>query len=1179
MEILKKIIISNNKRPILLQTESRNSISLSKANTSKTNLANNNIYNKSSYANIQNSKMMLKKNIPKSKMNISFFKKSNEKERNKDCKLISYIDLGSKRNKKFIKLNKDKLQASKSYYTFKKDLVINNNITNNISNHITNIILTNNNSHLGKKNLIDNKKPNRVDNKNLLLNKNNETNNNLGQKLQKKKRIIKNTKLERNSYNKIQSYKCDLTSRNTKNSYKRKEINLNSIKIISKKLNFKEKENKTKNIFERNKNSVNTYFTSYINSSSPHNNNIKSKLNIPKNNKSRYKNATNNIEIKPNIKKYKQKSLNKANESSMYNSNSNNNLIKFNPSMKYLEDSFLSFNSLNSNTYKMDNDKMVNNSYQQYIKINNNNSKYIYTKIQKQYKTKLKININDIKNINQMRTLFDNRISNANTNKSLGEKNKNNITYINSSVTLRGNMKSNNSKKIKYTLIHSNSKNKQELKTKSKESKIYKYKNKNDNELMKNIYKNYKTDRSFGNNNTYTNDENSNINIINIINNFNKKNNSYNKSFLANNPDILKNKTFKGQKRKISLNIYKNIKKYFLSKSLKNNLDNSNTYANIKNDNYNSYREQYLYNKANSYRNINYISKEKDKKNYTKRKKPKYYSNQKKIHNKKIIINRKKNRCKKGNMEYFEFKEQKNDLVNLINLKKNNILKKKLLIRNPNKSLQNYKKDVCSTNNIKNGNRNTKINYSKDTRDTYNSISMNVLKDILGMNSDRFSPREDIKSNLIKSYNINGKIIEENNIIKQNKSFKMSNPFNNITSLNKKKKIKIDDILHNKNKNKNSNKYNKWNKINKDSKIKKKNEKSKEEIEKNSGKIVNKENEIKSQSKDKISVIKYFGKSKTNQNININKNEINLNKEINEGKKKLERESTINLNIKNNPQYLPEYIYDILENFLLDESWYITKNYINPNYLFSFNEDIELTPEIRSISINWLIMINYKIFKFKENTLFLTVQIIDRFLSKKMISVERVELLILCALILSSKHEEIDYVNMVESLQLSSNKFTKEEIINMQYEILNFLNFELIIPTMNDYYAIYCTILNIDEIDINKGIFLLNIVLVDYHIIKYANFIISLAVVKLINKKSINTIIERLRYLFIKNKQDIFLDMINNEKYFDKICNKIKKIYKKYIENKYKNIEEKFSDKKYNSVANISSNLIDISDI
>ena len=225
-------------------------------------------------------------------------------------------------------------------------------------------------------------------------------------------------------------------------------------------------------------------------------------------------------------------------------------------------------------------------------------------------------------------------------------------------------------------------------------------------------------------------------------------------------------------------------------------------------------------------------------------------------------------------------------------------------------------------------------------------------------------------------------------------------------------------------------------------------------------------------------------------------------------------------------------------------------------------------------------MIIYKIFKFKENTLFLTVQIIDRFLSKKMLSVERTELLILCSLILSSKHEEIDYVNMVESLQLSSNKFTKEEIINMQYEILNELNFELIVPTMNDYYNIYCTILNLNEMEINKGTYLLNIILVDYNIIKYPNFIISLAAVKLIYNKNINNIIKRLRYYFIKNKQDKFLEIINDEKLLDKVCHKIKKIYKNYTINKHANIEEKFSDEKYNSVSTkFSSDLIDISDI
>ena len=223
-------------------------------------------------------------------------------------------------------------------------------------------------------------------------------------------------------------------------------------------------------------------------------------------------------------------------------------------------------------------------------------------------------------------------------------------------------------------------------------------------------------------------------------------------------------------------------------------------------------------------------------------------------------------------------------------------------------------------------------------------------------------------------------------------------------------------------------------------------------------------------------------------------------------------------------------------------------------------------------------MILYKVFKFKENTLFQTVQIIERFLSKKMLSVEKTELLILSSLILSSKHEEIDYVNMIEALQLSNDKFTREEVINMEYEILNELNFELIIPTMNDYYEIYCAILKMNDLDKNKGLFILNIILNDYFLIKFPNFIISLAVVKLVTKTDINFVIQKIRYYLIKNEEEKFLSMINEEKMLDKVCFKIKKIYKNYLNNKYKNVESKFSDEKYCNVANLSSDIIDISE-
>ena len=70
-------------------------------------------------------------------------------------------------------------------------------------------------------------------------------NNNLSQRLQRKKRIIKNNKLDRCNYNKLKNYyKCELSSRNTKNTEK-----LNTIKEG-------EKENKIKIITERNKNKI-----------------------------------------------------------------------------------------------------------------------------------------------------------------------------------------------------------------------------------------------------------------------------------------------------------------------------------------------------------------------------------------------------------------------------------------------------------------------------------------------------------------------------------------------------------------------------------------------------------------------------------------------------------------------------------------------------------------------------------------------------------------------------------------------------------------------------------------------------------------------------------------------------------------------------------------------------------
>ena len=87
---------------------------------------------------------------------------------------------------------------------------------------------------------------------------------------------------------------------------------------------------------------------------------------------------------------------------------------------------------------------------------------------------------------------------------------------------------------------------------------------------------------------------------------------------------------------------------------------------------------------------------------------------------------------------------------------------------------------------------------------------------------------------------------------------------------------------------------------------------------------------------------------------------------------------------------------------------------------------------MRTVAVDWLVLIHHKIFKFKENTLFLTIQIFDRYLSITNLSIEKTELLLLTSFMLASKYNEIDYVNMQETLQLSQNKF-KYDANNLKY--------------------------------------------------------------------------------------------------------------------------------------------------
>ena len=86
-------------------------------------------------------------------------------------------------------------------------------------------------------------------------------------------------------------------------------------------------------------------------------------------------------------------------------------------------------------------------------------------------------------------------------------------------------------------------------------------------------------------------------------------------------------------------------------------------------------------------------------------------------------------------------------------------------------------------------------------------------------------------------------------------------------------------------------------------------------------------------------------------------------------------------------------------------------------------------------------------FRLLPETLYVTVFIIDRFLSLKQIKKNQLHILGVTALLVATKYEEIYPPELKDLLTVSENKFTKKEVLEMELEILKTLQFDLTSPS------------------------------------------------------------------------------------------------------------------------------------
>ncbi|URD76686.1 cyclin A [Musa troglodytarum] len=114
------------------------------------------------------------------------------------------------------------------------------------------------------------------------------------------------------------------------------------------------------------------------------------------------------------------------------------------------------------------------------------------------------------------------------------------------------------------------------------------------------------------------------------------------------------------------------------------------------------------------------------------------------------------------------------------------------------------------------------------------------------------------------------------------------------------------------------------------------------------------------------------------------------------------------------------------------------------NFMEALQRDI--TESMRGILIDWLVEVSEE-YRLVPDTLYLTVYIIDQFLSQNYIERQRLQLLGITCMLIASKYEEMCAPRVEEFCFITDNTYSKAEVLNMESQVLGFLGFQLSVPT------------------------------------------------------------------------------------------------------------------------------------
>ena len=217
--------------------------------------------------------------------------------------------------------------------------------------------------------------------------------------------------------------------------------------------------------------------------------------------------------------------------------------------------------------------------------------------------------------------------------------------------------------------------------------------------------------------------------------------------------------------------------------------------------------------------------------------------------------------------------------------------------------------------------------------------------------------------------------------------------------------------------------------------------------------------------------------------------------------------------IKNEKYYLLReraLIFDKYGKSLFD----LNKDY-EPKFLLpsNFLERHSLTPETREKMVDWMVEV-FSVNKSEPGTLELAVHIMDAYIfsTEKTLKDSDIHLIGLCSIYIASKMEEKIPLRLTHIVNnLGKNTFSKEEIIEMEKDIVKTIEFDFFTAGTYDYLMVFFYDLKVnnykrlnqldgkDIVDkfMNFCVFLSKLTLYDYEFVTYRTSLVALSVLSL----------------------------------------------------------------------------------